>query len=283
MRTNNIVLINGLWLTPLSLEGWAHYYLERGYNIFAPGWPGMERDIRALRRDPQAYARTSLRRIVDHYERLVLELDSPPIIIGHCLGGLVTQALLSRGLGLCGIALAPLPVKGVWRLPWSTLRVIAPQLIDPRNNRRSVALTPAQFHYAMMNDTTREESDRVYHRYAVPAADHLLFQTELANFNPFAESQVNVRRAKRPPLLMVAGELDHVAPPSVVKANFRLYRHSPAITEYREFAHRTHFLIGQRGWGDIADQVIDWARGQQLLRERERRRIAREFKARNVA
>ena len=45
-----------------------------------------------------------------------------------------------------------------------------------------------------MNDTTREESDRVYDRYAVPAADHLLFQTELANFNPFAETAVNVRR-----------------------------------------------------------------------------------------
>jgi pimeloyl-ACP methyl ester carboxylesterase len=283
MPTNNIVLIHGLWMTPASLEGWTYHCLERGFNVYAPGWPGMERDIRALRRDPQAYARIGIRQIVDHYERLVLELDSPPIIIGHCIGGLVVQALLNRGLGLCGVALAPVPVKGVWRLPWSTLRVFAPQLINPRNLRRSVALTPAQFHYAMMNDRTREESDRVYQRYAVAAPDHLLFQAELANFNPYAESEVNVRRAKRPPLLMVAGKLDHVAPPSVVKANFRLYRHSAAVTEYREFAGRTHFMIGQEGWQEIADHVIDWARGQQLLREREKRRIAREFQARRVA
>lgn len=283
MRTNNIVLIHGLWVTPLSLEPWAYHCLERGYNVFAPGWPGMDRDIRALRRDPQAYAHIGIRQIVDHYERLVLELDSPPIIIGQCLGGLVVQALLGRGLGLCGIALAPLPVKGVWRTPWSTLRVVAPQLLNPRNNRRSVALTPAQFHYAMMNDRTREESDAVYQRYAVPAADHLLFQAELANFKPFAESEVDVRRAKRAPLLMIAGELDHVSPPSVVKANFRLYRHSTAVTEYRELAGGTHFMIGQEGWREVADQAIDWARGQQLLREREQRRIAREFQARRVA
>jgi pimeloyl-ACP methyl ester carboxylesterase len=283
MLTNDIVLIHGLWMTPLSLENWTHHCLERGYNIYAPGWPGMERDIRALRRDPQSYAHIGIRQIVDHYERLVRELDSPPIIIGHCIGGLVVQALLGRGLGLCGVALAPAPVKGVWRMPWSTMRVIGPQLINPRNNQRSVALTPAQFHYALMNDTTREESDRVYDRFAVPAADHLLFQTELANFNPFAETEVNLRRNKRPPLLLVAGEHDHVVPPSVVKANFRLYRDSMAVTEYREFAGRTHFMIGQQGWQEVADQVIDWSRGQQLLRAREQRRIAREFQSRHVA
>ena len=145
MFTNNIVLIHGLWMTPLSLKNWTHHCLERGYNVYAIGWPRMERDIRALRRDPQAYAQIGIRQIVDHYEQLVRELDSPPIIIGHCIGGLVVQALLGRGLGQCGVALAPAPVKGVWRMPWSTLRVIAPQLINPRNNQRSVALTPAQF------------------------------------------------------------------------------------------------------------------------------------------
>jgi len=50
MASNNIVLIHGLWMTPLSFEYWAHHYSERGYGVFAPSWPGMERDIRALRR-----------------------------------------------------------------------------------------------------------------------------------------------------------------------------------------------------------------------------------------
>ena len=37
MFTNNIVLIHGLWMTPLSLENWTHHCLERGYNVYAPG------------------------------------------------------------------------------------------------------------------------------------------------------------------------------------------------------------------------------------------------------
>ncbi|HYJ39523.1 MAG TPA: hypothetical protein VEW08_01965, partial [Steroidobacteraceae bacterium] len=31
--TNNIVLIHGLWMTPLSWEFWAHHYTERGYSV----------------------------------------------------------------------------------------------------------------------------------------------------------------------------------------------------------------------------------------------------------
>ena len=276
MGTNNIVLVHGLWMTPLSWEYWAHHYTERGYCVFAPSWPGMERDIRALRRQPEAYANVGIRQIVDRYEKLVLELESPPILIGHCFGGLVVQALLDRGLGACGVAIASAPVKGVWTLPYSTMRVVTPQLINPRNNHRAVPLTAAQFHYAFLHTESREESFRVFQRYAVPGADHVLFQTELANFNPFAESAVNVRRNNRAPLLLVAGAQDHMIPPRIVKSNHRLYRHSNAITEYQEFQDRTHFIIGQSGWQEVANYSLDWARDQELILEREQKRVARQ-------
>jgi pimeloyl-ACP methyl ester carboxylesterase len=283
MGTNNIVLIHGLWMTPLSWEYWAHHYCDRGYSVFAPSWPGMERDIRALRRAPQSYAQIGIKQIIDHYEQVVLELGEPPILIGHSFGGLVVQALLDRGLGACGVAIASAPIKGIWTLPYSTIRVVTPQLINPKNNKRCVPLTPNQFHYAFMNTSSREESFRIYQRYAVPGPDHVLFQTELANFNPFAETAVNVRRNNRAPLLMIAGGADHVSPPSVVKANVRAYRHSTATTEYHEFADRTHFIIGQSGWQEVANYALDWVRDQELLTQREARRIVRELHARQVA
>ena len=282
MGTNNIVLIHGLWMTPLSWEYWAHHYTERGYSVYAPSWPGMERDIRALRRTPETYAQIGIKQIVDHYEQLVIELGEPPILIGHSFGGLVVQELLDRGLGACGVAIASAPIKGIWTLPYSTMRVVTPQLFT-MHSHRCAALTPAQFHYAFMNTSTREESFRIYQRYAVPGPDHVLFQTELANFNPFAETAVNVRRNIRAPLLMIAGSQDHVMPPSVIKANVRAYRHSTAVTEYKEFPDRTHFVIGQSGWEEVANFSLDWARDQQLLVEREQRRIAREVRARQVA
>jgi alpha-beta hydrolase superfamily lysophospholipase len=278
MNTNNIVLVHGLWMTPLSFEYWAHHYGERGYSVIAPSWPGMERDIRALRREPGSYAGLGFKHIVDHYEELILDFDTPPIIMGHCFGGLVVQALLDRGLGACGVAIASAPIKGVWTLPYSTMRVVTPQLLHPR---RCVPLTPAQFHYAFMHTSSAEDAFRMYQRYAVPGVGHVLFQAEFANFNPFAETAVNTRRNNRAPLLMIAGSQDHLTPPSIVKANVRAYRHSTAVTEYKEFADRTHLLIAQSGWQEVAGYALDWARDQELIVARQRQRIAREAGARS--
>src|SRR6185436_10668597 len=204
MATNNIVLVHGLWMTPLSFEYWAHHYSELGYSVYAPSWPGMERDIRALRRAPDGYAALGIREIVEHYERFALALDEPPILIGHGFGGLVVQSLLDRGLGTCGVAVASAPIKGIWTLPYSKMRVVTPQLIRPRQ-RGCVQLTPAQFHYGFMNNASRDESQRAWERYAVPGPRRVLLQAEFANLNPFAHNAINVRRNNRAPLLMIAG------------------------------------------------------------------------------
>ena len=84
-------------------------------------------------------------------------------------------------------------------------------------------------------------------------------------------------------LLQTRGRMSAEALAEELEVSVRtVYRDSMAVTEYREFAGRTHFMIGQPGWEEVADQVIDWARGQQLMRAREQRRIAREFQSRHV-
>ena len=281
MATNNIVLIHGLWMTPLSFEFWSHHYSELGYRVFAPSWPGMERDIRALRRSPESYARLGIGQIVDHYEHFVLALDEPPILIGHGFGGLVVQALLDRGLGTCGVAVASAPIKGIWTLPYTTMRMVTPQFVG--SARGPVRMPVSLFHHAFMNTSSREEAQRIYDRYVVPGSRRVLLQAELANFNPFAATAVNVRRNNRAPLLMIAASQDRLTPPGMVRANARAYRHSLATTEYREFPGRTHFIIAQSGWQEVANYALDWVLDQQLLMQREARRVVREMHARQVA
>ena len=194
-----------------------------------------------------------------HYEKLIRELDSKPIIIGHSFGGLIAQILLDRGMGAAGVAIAPAPVKGIVFLPFSTLKVSFPALSNPANNHRAVPLTPEQFHYAFTNNLSEQESLAVYERYAVPGPDHVLFQAAFANFNPHAATAVNFENNERAPLLLISGGQDHVSPASVVNANFRLYHKSNAITEYREFPGRTHYTLGQAGWEEVADYALEWA------------------------
>jgi alpha-beta hydrolase superfamily lysophospholipase len=246
-------------MTALSWEHWIDRYESRGYRVVARSWPGMEGDIDELRRDPSSVAGLGITEIVDHYEKIVRDLDSPPIVIGHSFGGLVAQILLDRGLGAAGVAIASAPVKGILFLPFSTLKVSFPALRNPANDRRAVPLTPEQFHYAFTNTLSEEESLNVYERYAVPGPDHVLFQAGLANFNPHAASTVNFHNDDRAPLLLVSGGHDHISPPSVVRANFNLYRKSRAVTDYKEYPERTHYTLGESGWEQVADFSLDWA------------------------
>jgi pimeloyl-ACP methyl ester carboxylesterase len=271
-QPKNIVLIHGLWMTPLSWEHWVKYYSAKGYNVIAKGWPGLDGDIEQLRRDPSPIATLGIDEIVNHYESIIRGLDSPPIIIGHSFGGLVTQILLDRGLGAAGVAIASAPVKGIILLPFSTLKVSFPVLSNPANNHRAEPLTPEQFHYAFTNTLNEEESLKVFQRYAVPGPDHVLFQAAFANFNPHAATAVNFHNDTRAPLLLISGGKDHISPPSVVKANFNLYRKSNAITDYKEFPERSHYTLGQEGWEEVADFALDWALSNAANESREKLR-----------
>jgi pimeloyl-ACP methyl ester carboxylesterase len=255
---DTIVLIHGLWMTPLSWENWTERLSGRGYRVIAPSWPGMERGIEQLRRDPSSVAGVGVREIVEHYVKILRELRVAPILIGHSFGGAFVQLLLDRGLGAAGVAIHSAPVRGVLSLPLSTLKVTFPVLGNPANVRRAVALTPKQFHYAFTNTLSEQDSAAVYDRYHIPGPGRVLFQAALANLDPRAPTRVDFRRDERAPLLLIAGGLDHVVPASVNRENARRYR-SNAVTEIIEFAGRSHYTLGQAGWEEVADYAIDWA------------------------
>ena len=65
-----IVLIHRLWLTPRSWEGWKARYEQRGHEVLAPAWPGMEREVEALRRDRSVLNGLGVTEVVDHYDHL---------------------------------------------------------------------------------------------------------------------------------------------------------------------------------------------------------------------
>lgn len=257
--TDTVVLIHGLWMTPLCWEHWVERYSGRGFKVMAPAWPGMEGDIEELRRDTSPMAKHSVKQIVDHYDGIIRAMASPPIIMGHSFGGAFTQILLSRGLGAAGVAIDSGTVRGVLDLPLTTLRSSWPMLRNPIFRHRAVGLTPKQFHYAFTNTLTVEESLKVYERYHVPGSRNVLLEGANANLNPFSALHVNFRKDDRAPLLFIGGGDDHVIPAKVNKSNARHYSKSKAITEFKEFPGRSHYTLGQPGWEAVAEYALDWA------------------------
>jgi alpha-beta hydrolase superfamily lysophospholipase len=258
-NASTVVLIHGLWLTPLCWEHWIERYEGLGYRVLAPTWPGMDASIEDLRRDTSAMAGVGLTEITDHYDGIIRKLDTQPIIMGHSFGGCVTQLLLDRGLGSAGVAIHPAPVKGVLRLPISALRSAFPVLRNPLNLNRAVALTPEQFHYGFTNTLSEEESQAVYERYQVPGTGHVLFEAATANLNPHAATKVNFKSESRAPLLVVGGGKDHTVPASLAKEAATHQSRAKSDTEYKEYPDRSHYTLGQEGWEAVADYALEWA------------------------
>jgi pimeloyl-ACP methyl ester carboxylesterase len=256
MNVTTIVLIPGLWMTALSWEHWIRHYSDKGYSVIAANWPGIKGDIEQLPRDPSTYTSLGLPEVVDHYEQIIRELETPPIIIGYGFGGLVTQILLDRGWGAAGVGIASAPVKGIAPLPLSVLK-LAFSVLGKSLSNKTASLTAEQFHHAFANSLTETESRAAFERYVVPGPTRVLLQAAFANFTPDAATSVNFRNDTRAPLLLVAGGKDRITRPSLVKANFDLYRGSKAETDYKEFLDQAHFTLLQET--KVADYALGWA------------------------
>jgi hypothetical protein len=58
-------------MTGLSWEHWVKLYAEKGHQVIARSWPGMEGDFEELRRNPSDIATLGLADVVHHYERIM--------------------------------------------------------------------------------------------------------------------------------------------------------------------------------------------------------------------
>ncbi|HEY9641137.1 MAG TPA: alpha/beta hydrolase [Coleofasciculaceae cyanobacterium] len=262
--TKTIILIHGLWMTPLSWELFREFYETQGYRVFTPAWSRLQGEVEDIRRNPSALAGLGITEVVDHYEKFVRALEEPPILVGHSFGGLIVQILLDRGLGAAGVAIDSATPKGIWKLPFSAIKSVSPVLSNPLNYKRTVALTFKQFGYAFANTMSETEARSAYDRYTIPGSGRPIFQVALANFNPWAATRVNYCNHRRSPLLLIGGAKDHLVPAVQNRINYQRYARSNAITDYKEFPYRSHLIVAQEGWQEVAEYALSWAQSNAL-------------------
>ncbi len=257
-----VVFIHGLWLHSSSWQPWAEMFQAAGYPTYTPEWPGVADTVEATRADPEAQAGKGLTEIIAAHAAFLQSLDAKPILIGHSVGGLIVQSLMGESLGAAGIAIDPAQIRGVLPLPISQLRSAFPALGDPRNYKRSVSLTEAQFRYAFANAVSEEEAQQLYDAWTIPSPARPLFEAATANFNPHTPAKVHTHNNTRGPLLLISGTQDHTVPDVVTRSAYKRYQHSTAITDLRQLP-RGHSLTIDSGWREVAQTALDWltARG----------------------
>jgi pimeloyl-ACP methyl ester carboxylesterase len=251
MKTKTIVFIHGMFMNPLCWEKWIPYYESKGYHCVAPAWPGRDKSVEELRKNHPnlELAKLKLNHVVDHMDAFIRDLDERPAIIGHSMGGLVVQLLLQRDLVVAGIAIDPAPPAGVFTTEFSFVKSNFPA-INPFLLSQPVQMTFEHFQYAFVNTLPLDEQRAAYDHYVVPES------RGVPTSSLGAAGKVDFSMLRRP-LLITAGEKDHIIPASLNRSNHQKYK-GPSVTDFKEFTGRDHFIIGERGWEEVADYCLAW-------------------------
>ena len=253
MKSNTLVFIHGMYMSPLCWEGWVERFTRKFYYCLAPAGPGRDQPVETLRakdRDKTLGALT-LSAVVDHLAAHIQKLDSLPVLIGHSMGGLITQILLQRGLAAAAIALDPAPPQGVFSTRWSFIKSNFPHINPLALQGRPIRMTLERFQYAFVNGLPLAEQRAAYDRYVVPESRRVPADSLTAT------ARIDFKKPGAP-LLMIAGGTDNIIPASLVRANYERYDRLDSRTDFKLFPGRTHFIIGQTGWEEVADYVAGW-------------------------
>lgn len=253
-QTKTVVFITGAFVSSSSWDAWKVYFEQKGYTVLVPAWPYKDAPAAELReRQPNdtALANLRLKDLKAYYAGIVSQLPEKPILIGHSYGGLLVQLLLQQDLGAAGIAIHSLPPRGVITLKPSFIKSVWKPLGLFSSKKETYMMSFEHWQYTFTNGMTLAQQQASYAAITIPESKRIALDALTK------EGQVNFKKAHAP-LLFISGSTDHILPASLNYSNYKKYRKSPSITDYKEFEGRNHYVLGLDSWHDEADYILNW-------------------------
>lgn len=256
IRSKTIVFVTGAFVSNSCWDEWRVYFESKGYTTIAPYGKfkeGTAEELRALHpsSNPRLSALT-LSELLDYYTDIIRKCPEKPIIIGHSLGGLITQILINRDLGVAGIAIHPAPPQGVIPYEFSSLKSIIGAFGLFTSAKKTYLMSFETWQYAFTNGMTLQEQEDTYAQLIIPESK-TVSRTAITK-----QGSIDFKK-KHAPLLLLGGGKDHILPAHLTRRIFKRYDQSNgSTTEYKEYKNNNHFVLGLPKWKETADYITDW-------------------------
>jgi pimeloyl-ACP methyl ester carboxylesterase len=254
MKTKTVLFVTGAFVTHHCWDEWKVYFENRGYTTIAPAWPfkdGTAAELRARQPHDTDLAKLTLEELVDHYADIAKGLPEKPIIIGHSLGGLITQILLNRDLAAAAVAIHSVPPQGIIPYEFSFLKSTWGALGLFTSLDETYLMPFETWKYAFVNEMPLEAQQKAYDEFTAPESKRV------ARGRLTSAAHVDFDKPHAP-LLLTSGSLDNIIPAHLNNRNYERYKQSGSVLEYKEFPGRNHHLLAQPGWENDADYILDW-------------------------
>jgi alpha-beta hydrolase superfamily lysophospholipase len=247
-----IVLLHGLFQNAHSWEHWAAYYKDLGYTVYTPSLPYHRGEPDSLNQHIHPdLVDLEFKEALDSITAFVDRLSQPPIVVGHSIGGLITQKLVEAGKAEMGIMLASANPRGISVLNWKYIRSNF-RMVSPFRDRNKVC-TPSfrWFKYTFFNTLSDSAARAEYQQYFIPESRKIAKSSTKKGLEiDFDKPHV--------PMLFVAGEKDNDLPPPLIRKNYQAYTHHSSVRDYYEFPDKSHYIASEPGWEEVAKYVARW-------------------------
>jgi len=242
-----LLFVHGMWHGAWCWDvTFLPYFAEQGFQATAlslRGHAGSEGKIRG----------NKIADYVNDVEQVAKTFDTPPVIIGHSMGGFLTQKYLETHNAPAAVLLASNPHFGLWptffrmavQRPLTLLKVTAQLRLYP------VVETPEAARWALFSKDMPEEQLLKY--YAKLNDESFRMFMDLLGLN-----LANPKRIKTP-LLILGAENDNAISPDQVHATARGYGLQAQI-----FPNMAHDMMLESNWRSVAERILSWLRERGL-------------------
>jgi pimeloyl-ACP methyl ester carboxylesterase len=226
---------------------WDQGFLERVADH------GFEAHAMSLRGHGESAGREHLRRtrvrdFVDDIEEVAESLSSPPVVIGHSMGGFLAQKLMERRRLPGAVLLASMPPDGVGEFLRKLIRTDPVGVLQANLTLRltSVISTPDRVRRLFFSARTpASEVERITSRLGDEAFLAYLDMVFADLCEPAAGT----------PVLVLGAERDAIFPVETTRRIAAAY-----ATEAIIFPDMAHDMMLEPGWEKVADTIVDWVR-----------------------
>jgi non-heme chloroperoxidase len=253
------VMIQGAFCGAWAFDGFQRLFAAHGDHVIVPTLRHHDVPL-GRQRAPRELGTTSTLDYAADIVKLVRELETPPVLIGHSMGGLVAQMVAQHVPVRALVLLAPSAPWGTLpTTPWEIMSAQGLYLAGQFWNRplRPEAWIAESHALDMLPPRDREA---VFSRF-VPESGLATFEIMHWPLDLRRATFVEARQIDCP-VLCVAGGLDRVNPPRTVASIARRYRDRGTC---RVIGKSSHWLIGEPGWEHTATMVRDWIVSQPSL------------------
>jgi pimeloyl-ACP methyl ester carboxylesterase len=249
--SHNIVMIHGMFCGGWVWEGYKRLFESRGYRCITPTL--RHHDTHPGDPPHPRLGTTSLLDYASDIEAEIRKLDTPPVVMGHSMGGLLAQILGGRGLAQALVLLAPAAPRGIMPLRYTVIRSVLGQSLNFGFWKKPIRPNFKNTVYSSLHLLSPDRQKEIFGRF-VPESGRAAWEIGLAPLDGKRASEVDESKISCP-VLVAAGTEDRLTPASVVKKIADKYRR---VSTYREFADHAHWIVGEPGWEEIARFILGW-------------------------